>query len=235
MEVAVRRPVESPLLLRVTDVKQYLYCPRIIYHTYVRPAPRRPTHKMVHGREAHVELDRLEQRRKLREYGLQEGKRLFHVRLSSERLGLEGVLDLLIESPRGLYPVEFKYSTSEPGLNHKYQLAAYALLAEEAFDRPIHTGFIYLIPGKRVRAVPITANVRLHLLRTLGAIRRLIREERMPEVPRSLARCRDCEYRRFCGDIDKRGRERIVLLVGGGAPRAAERPFAEGSGDGDRG
>lgn len=186
--------------LRVSDLKQYLYCPRIIYFTYVAPVRRKLTHKMEHGKQEHAELDRLEKRRKLVEYGLDQGERRFHVPLYSERLGLRGELDLLVISPKGHFPVEYKYTSGPAALNHKYQLAAYALLVEESFGVPVRRGFIYLIQGKRLREVEVTPNVREHLRRTLGAIRNLVALERMPALSRSYHRCRDCEYRKYCGD-----------------------------------
>lgn len=217
----------APLTLRAADLKQYLYCPRILYYTYVLPIRHRVTHKMQEGTEAHLDLDRLEKRRKLVEYGLDRGTREFHVRLYSQRLGLEGVLDLLVRSPKGLYPVEFKHTTRDAALHHKYQLAAYALLLEDTFHEPVRAGFLYLIPGRRIRLVEITPNVRLHLHRTLSAMRRLVMREAMPDVPRSRARCWDCEYRTFCGDLDFRGGRERVLLIGGRETAPSERAAAE--------
>ena len=193
---------DTPLLpLRVSDLKQFMYCPRVVYLQYVLPVERKVTHKMEHGHLEHLELNRLERRRKLVEYGLDEGERRFHVPLHSDRLGLTGVLDLLLVTPRGYFPVEFKYSSRDPALNHKYQLTAYAVLVEETFQRPVRTGFLYMAPGKRIHPVDITENMRLHLRRMMGAIRRMVAEERMPARARSRGRCRDCEYRRFCGDV----------------------------------
>lgn len=192
------------LPLRVSDLKQYMYCPRTVYFQYVLPVEHKVTHKMEHGKEEHFELDRLEKRRKLVEYGLEEGERRFHVALHSERLALTGIVDLLLVTPKGYFPVEFKYSSRDPALNHKYQLTAYAMLVEEVYRRPVHTGFLYMSPGKRIFPVDITENMRLHLRRLMGAIRRMVAEERAPPRSRSAARCRDCEYRRFCADVEYR-------------------------------
>ncbi|MDI3281650.1 MAG: CRISPR-associated protein Cas4, partial [Bacillota bacterium] len=96
--------------LTVTDIKQYFYCPRIVYFLHVLPVDRRPTAKMAYGKEEHLRLDALEKRRRLARYGLAEGERRFHVFLHSERWNLAGLLDLLIIAPGGYFPVEFKYS-----------------------------------------------------------------------------------------------------------------------------
>lgn len=188
--------------IRASDVKQFVYCPRIIYYNYVVPVERKTTFKMEYGKEEHVRLDRLEQRRTLKRYRLDEGERRFRLRLSSERLSLEGMLDMLIISPGGYFPVEFKFTESDPGLNHKYQLAAYTLLVEDVFGVPVRTGFLYLVPGKRIYPVDITPNVRRHLFKIMGGIREIVLKGVMPAKNRIPGRCNDCEFRQYCGDID---------------------------------
>lgn len=189
---------------KVTDIKQYIYCPRIIYYTYVLPVERKITFKMEFGKEQHIELDRLERRRKLRSYGFVEGERLFHLKVSSERLGLHGIVDMVIVEKVGnitnYYPVEFKNTTHKPGLNHKYQLTAYAMLLEEYFNKPVREGFIYVIPGKEIYDVSITQNMRDYLKKIISAMHNIVLKERVPEI-RSIKHCRDCEYRNYCADV----------------------------------
>jgi CRISPR-associated exonuclease Cas4 len=187
--------------LTVSDIKQFLYCPRIPFHRYVTRATVSPTAQMAFGKEAHGRTDRLERRRTLAEFALLEGERRFHVPLRSARLGLSGILDMLICAPRELLPVEFKDSASPPGLNHKYQLAAYALLVEEQLGRVVRRGFIHLIPDKIVFEYAITPNMRRHVQRTLVRLREVLRADRLPRPPSNLGKCVDCEYRRFCNDI----------------------------------
>ncbi len=108
------------LSLRVSDLKQYIYCPRILYYYYVMPVPRRVTRKMEYGRLEHVEIKKLEKRRGLKTYGILEGERLFNYPLNSPRLGLHGVIDMIIATYDGhVYPVEFKHSMSREGLHQK--------------------------------------------------------------------------------------------------------------------
>ncbi|HEU4964474.1 MAG TPA: CRISPR-associated protein Cas4 [Bacilli bacterium] len=190
--------------LSVTDLKQYLYCPRIPYFRHVLSLPRPVTYKMQHGTLQHIELDRLEQRRGLRSYGLREGRRLFHVPVTSCRLGLHGTLDLVISYPNknstGYLPVEFKYQEGPIRTNVKYQLAAYAMLLEEVYQTPVRDGVVYQIPTKQIRHVRITDEMRTYVEHSLSAIRHMMQKESFPD-PKSRARCTDCEYRRTCNDI----------------------------------
>lgn len=189
------------LKLRVTDVKQYVYCPRIIYFTYVCPVEKKITRKMEYGKAEHVTLDGLERRRTLRRYRLAEGQRHFHLRLWSERLALEGLLDLCLAAGSEYFPVEFKFSTRSGGLNHKYQLVSYAMLLEETYRRPVRYGLLYLVPRQEVQEVIITPEARKFVTQVLDRIRRIVEREVFPPATPARGRCRDCEYRRFCGDV----------------------------------
>ena len=143
----------------------------------------------------------LEKRRGFRAYGVAQGERRFSVWLRSERLGLSGKLDLLILTPDACYPVDFKDTEGGVRRNHRVQLAAYALLAEEAFGQPVHEGFIYLVPKKVVVAVGLTEADRQDVQASLLAMRRMIAREEMPQPTDVRARCTACEFRNYCADI----------------------------------
>ena len=190
------------LSLRVSDIKQYIYCPRILYYYYVLPVPRRVTRKMEYGKLEHMEIQQLEKRRGLKPYGIMEGKRSFQISLSSARLGVHGVLDMMITSAEGnIYPVDFKHSLLKKDLHQKYQLAAYAMLLEETYQRPVRFGFLYLIPVKTIIPVEITASMREHVKKVISAIHNVVLDERMPAYVRSKRRCTDCEFRNYCADV----------------------------------
>jgi len=194
--------VASPSLeLRVSDLKQYAYCPRIVYYQYVMPVGREPTYKMAHGKEAQVSLEALEKRRTFKAYGLGSGERIFNLWLHSERLGLSGKLDLLIRTEHGYFPVDFKYTEGGVRRNHLLQLAAYALLVEERYRVTVERGFVYLIPLKKVVECEITEALKYEVLENLQQIREMIQREVMPPPTPVRARCQDCEYQNYCADI----------------------------------
>lgn len=193
---------EAPLLqLAVSDIRQHVYCPRIpFFRLGVRLPHRYVTTAMQEGILEHERTEALEMRRSLRAYGLSDGDRLLDVRLSSERLAVSGRLDMLIRRSSEVIPVEFKNTRAGLGLHHKYQLAAYGLLAEEQFGRPVRRAFVYFIPLKRAEEVEITPAVRAYTKRVLNGIRSSIASERMPPGTRQLGRCRVCEFQPYCND-----------------------------------
>lgn len=191
----------APLPLRVHDLKQWAYCPRIVFYGHVMPVDKKATYKMQHGSAAEGAIDRLEKRRKLTEFGLADGRRQFHVWCNSHRLGLSGKLDLLIDSPLGLFPVDFKASDRNVHDNHITQLCGYALLLEDRYQRPVERGFVFLIPNEEIIPVDLTAERKDRTRQLLADIREAIAHEATPNPTEVRARCENCEYRNYCADI----------------------------------
>lgn len=190
----------SPLDLTVTDIRQHTYCPRIPYYQYTMPLERPVTAKMDLGKEAHESTSAKEARRTLKTYGIETGERRFGVNLYSGHLRLRGKIDMVIETAYEAIPVEYKMASSV-GLHHKYQLAAYAMLAEHTFDATVSRTFVYLTPLKKAVEVPITMAMRAHVHKILRELCQNAEGERLPKPTPYRARCTGCEYRRFCGDV----------------------------------
>lgn len=184
----------------VTDIRQHVYCPRIPYYRYTLPLERPVTAKMDLGKEEHENTSLREARRTLKAYGLEEGERRFGVDLYSRHLRLRGRIDMVIFARYEVIPVEYKM-TSGVGLHHKYQLAAYAMLAEHAFSYTVSRTFVYLTPEKRAVEVPVTAAMRERVRGVLAELRETVLSERLPAPTPHRRRCAGCEYRRFCGDV----------------------------------
>ncbi|SJZ90870.1 CRISPR-associated protein Cas4 [Selenihalanaerobacter shriftii] len=189
------------MMIKVTDIKQYVYCKRIIYFTYCMPLNVMKTYKMKFGKEKHDRVERLEKRRTLQRYGLEDGEKRYSVDLNSKRLGIIGKLDMLVVKDNEYIPIELKYSSRDPGLHHKYQLAAYVLLVEEEYKTSLRRGIIHLIPRKDTFEIKITANLRRKTKEIINEIKMIVELERMPEPVKERGKCKDCEYQNFCGDV----------------------------------
>ena len=191
-------PLET---LTVTDIKNWAYCPRVPF--YGRFVQHRPvTFKMDDGHGQHEHVSELEERRSLRAYRLGDGERTFHVHLFSERLGLSGLLDMAIVRAHEVIPVEFKTTTGGVGQNHFLQLTAYGMLAEAQWSKPAERGFVYLVPQKAARQVALSGEMRQTVLGMIQDIRWSLDHESKPPPTSRRGRCADCEYRRYCPDLD---------------------------------
>ncbi len=187
--------------LRVNDLKQFEYCPRIVFYNTVQPLERKATVKMRRGVEVELRVEALERRRGLRKYGLAAGERRSHVWLQSERLRLSGQLDLLITVYDQGFPVDFKHTRGRPHANHRLQLGGYALLVEDVLGLRVNTGFVYLVPLGELVRIPITLELKARCLDRLADIRNMIADEWLPEPTSNRSRCIECEFRNYCGDI----------------------------------
>lgn len=195
------------IVFEVTDLKQWIYCPRVLYYRYCLPEIRPLTDLMRAGISSHSDEVGREERRSLRTYGLTVGARAFDVGLRSSALGLRGRLDLAIAVPDRTAPdaeafvVEYKDSERPAGKHFKLQLAAYALLLEEAWGLSVRRGYIYAIPLRQAEIVSITPALRTQVRQAIAAMQSLVRGERMPPPPVSRQPCVSCEFRRFCNDV----------------------------------
>lgn len=189
------------MLVRVSDLRQYTYCPRIVYYSTCLPDVRPVTYTMAAGQRAHHEESGREQRRSLRAYGLRDGERLFDLHLEDAELGLRGQVDMVVVRADEVIPVEYKHS---PGRLHHgmlLQLAAYGLLLARRFAKPAQRGFFYYILARRSRMIPLDEALFTEALQTANAIRTLAVHEQMPPPPRNRRRCQICEFARFCNDV----------------------------------
>jgi CRISPR-associated exonuclease Cas4 len=189
------------LQLTASDVRQWTYCPRVLYFTYVLPVHKKPTYKMEIGQQHHTALQALEKRRVLRRYGLERAERLFNLRLHSSERGLTGIIDMALRDGNHYHPVEFKHSRRDHFHNHKMQLTAYAVLLEETLGAVVPFGFIHNSWSGRTYQVEFTSELRAELETALQNIRRMVEREHLPDPTPHRAKCVDCEFRNWCADV----------------------------------
>jgi CRISPR-associated exonuclease Cas4 len=190
-----------PVILSVNDLKQFLYCPRILYYHWVMPVRPPSTFLMQRGHRQEDRFEQLEPRRVLNRYGFQEATRHFGLEIADESLGLIGKVDLILESPARVAVVEFKATASRLAENWKLQLCAYGLLAEHRFQRPCPLGFVMLNDSEELIEVQLDEALRREAVYALKRARELVMTRQFPDATQIRARCGQCEYRNFCGDV----------------------------------
>lgn len=187
--------------LRASDLRQYLYCPRVVYFSLVVPVDRVETFKMSAGRHAEREHARLERRRSLGRYGLEHGSRRYDVRVVCARLGVSGIVDEVVHGPEGPVPVEVKFTESGAAFGHKVQLAVYGMALEEESSRAVPVGFLHLVPTKQTLAIVLDEKLRAAASDVTRRIRNMLADHAFPPPADRPAKCDGCELRSFCNDI----------------------------------
>ena len=119
----------------------------------------------------------------------------------SQRYGLTGKPDYLVETPQGLVPVEVKRTSSPPDgrayASHAMQLAAYCLLVEEAHGQVPPHGLIRYADA--TVQIDYTPDLRAELLSTLEQMRRDRGQRAVRRSHEDPGRCRACGVRHACG------------------------------------
>ena len=186
--------------LAVTELKQWVYCQRIVYYHQVMGASHQ-TFKMQEGVRAQEMIESLEMRRTLREYRLEGASRQFGVWLSDEAVGLSGKVDLLLRGATESAVVDFKLTSGDVGENHRMQLAGYALLVEAVLGLRVPVAFLFRIPDNQVFPVEIGETLKDRVRAAVVEIRRMREVEELPSATAVRGRCVECEYANYCGDI----------------------------------
>ncbi|MBS7288764.1 MAG: CRISPR-associated protein Cas4 [Candidatus Freyarchaeota archaeon] len=189
-DASLSRPTSdvAETTISVTDIKHYIYCPRIVYFERVLHSKPKLGSQQQKSKESHAKQEKKEAKRQDAAPYLPEpagAKKHFNVPLYSPTLNLQGTLDLLIENGTELIPIEYKDTASnngKPWTDHKYQLAAYVLLAEEKFGGKARKGYLHYIPEKLTIQVEITQTMKTHVKRILSHIKKIITEEKLPPV-----------------------------------------------------
>jgi len=190
----------------VTDIKHYIYCPRLVYFDKVLHATPVFGSQQEDSKELHEDYVKKELRRKDAIYYSPEfvgAEKLLFTPLSSSGVGLQGNVDCIIKTASGEYvPVDYKNMASDkrrPWMDHKYQLVAYALLVEENFGTVVKRGFVNYIPETLILQLEITPTMKSYVKRVLGHIKRIIKEEELPPIRVAKQKCTGgCGHKQTC-------------------------------------
>ncbi|MCC5857185.1 MAG: CRISPR-associated protein Cas4 [Ectothiorhodospiraceae bacterium] len=179
----------------LSALQHYLYCPRqcALIHVERQWAENRLTAEggVVHGR-----VDTEAQRRR-------DGVRyVTSLPLTSERLGLIGVADLLElddrNASRRITPVEYKRGKPKGHRADEVQLCAQALCLEEMFQVDIPSGALYYDQRRRRTSVAFDDELRALTEHTALAARAMILNCRTPPPHYSTKLCGSCSLAEIC-------------------------------------
>lgn len=196
--------MDRPDYLPISALAEFHYCPRNFYYRVVEGA----TETNQHIVQGWIEAETREAR-KANTNGESHQQR--GVMLSSERLGLIGIVDAL-EECGDLYPVEYKKGELRENPHDQIQLCAQGMLLEDVTGRPVRRGFLYYGESHQRLEVPLTEDLRDLVLHTIEQARALIDAAEIPN-PVNDGRCAGCALQGRCMPA-----EVGFLKQGGAAP-----------------
>jgi CRISPR-associated protein Cas4 len=123
------------------------------------------------------------------------------LRIESKELNLKGIIDQLEVYPSGIVPIELKTGSMPregvwPG--HKVQIAAYALLAEQHFDKEIKECFVHYLDQRERRHIPMNPFLRDEIKERIENVEILLNSRNIPEKVMNQNKCVSCGVKEQC-------------------------------------
>ena len=189
---------DSDLSIPVNLIRQWCFCPRIIYYQELLSIKTSKPLWVSQGEDFHKKIEHIEKRRSFKRYGLSNASRYFNVNLKSHKYKIHGIVDWVLETNESIYIVEYKTNPNPNSLGHKLQVTAYALLAEEFYQKPCKVAF--LTSNKKSYEIQITDYLVEKLQSVIINISDILSNGNKPYSSASDHQCVQCEYYNFCND-----------------------------------
>lgn len=129
-------------------------------------------------------------------------KIISELKLESEELKLIGKIDQLhIYDNNEYIPFELKTGrTPSEGVwpSHRIQIAAYSLLLQEHFKRPIKEGFVVYLDTKEKRHIEINPFMREEVMQIVNDVLALLESKELPDFCNNENKCRKCGLKETC-------------------------------------
>jgi len=184
--------------LRINEIKNYLYCPRISFYTLCLHIDRE-TDLSKGGIRAEQQIKDKMKRRKSALHAVHEGIRQYDVQLVSHRHRMIGRIDEIVETEAGIYLVDYKDTDRDYGY-WQTQMAAYVLAAQETGAQVLGS-YIYTIPTRKYQIVTIEPRDIQRLTQIIAALHNMTTSEICPPPVTQIGKCQSCQYQNFCADV----------------------------------
>lgn len=190
------------MFITVSDVIEYIFCPRFVFFMHCLDIPQREEryYKVLRGRELHESREKVNTsyvRKRLRCI-----RKKVSVYLTSHKYRIKGEVDEVLFLDDGTAaPMDYKYAEYSDAVHrtHKYQLALYGLLIMEHFGVPVNRGFIcYTRSNHHVEEVKFQQKDYYVAIGMVNEILKIIQYGSYTNGTKDKAKCVDCTYRNIC-------------------------------------
>lgn len=202
MSVAVESELEPEEFITVSDVMEYLFCPRFIYfmHCLEIPQHEEKRYKVLKGRELHDAREKVN-RNYIRKK-LQCVRKDVAVYLVSKKNHLKGEVDEVLFLADGTAaPLDYKFAEFKDQVyrTHRYQSALYGLMIADTYGVEVNRGFVcYTRSNHLVKEVKLSNKDFVRATSLINAVLGTIQQGFYPEATKYKVRCVDCTYRNIC-------------------------------------
>ncbi len=128
-------------------------------------------------------------------------KIISELRLDSEALRLKGIIDQVHVYEKEYVPFELKTGRMpQQGVwpSHRIQVAAYSLLLQEKFNKPVKEGFVVYLDSKEKRNIMINPFMRQEVTQIVDEVIAMLESKKLPAACNNENKCRKCGLRDAC-------------------------------------
>ncbi|AKB33704.1 CRISPR-associated RecB family exonuclease Cas4b [Methanosarcina siciliae HI350] len=193
---------DSGTIIRISDVLEYLFCPRFIYYMYCLDIPQHEEKrfKVLKGREVH-ETRKLTNRDYVRKK-LNCIRKESEVFIASKQHHIKGIVDEVLFLEDGTAaPLEYKFAEYKDKIfkTYKFQLVLQALLIRENYNIKVNRAYIcFTRSNSLVKEMGITNSDFKKAEKIIEEIVEIVQKGLYPKTSRSSRKCVDCCYRNIC-------------------------------------
>lgn len=192
----------SSTIITISDVLEYLFCPRFIYFMYCLDIPQHEENrfKVIKGRDVHKKrqmTNREYVRKKLNCISKES-----EVYVVSKDHHIKGIVDevLFLEDDTAA-PLEYKFAEYKDKVfsTYKYQLVLQALLIKENYNIEVEKGYIcYTRSNNMIKELAFKLSDFKKANDIITDIIQIVDKGKYPKATRSKNKCIDCCYRNIC-------------------------------------
>ncbi len=192
----------EPVLINVSDVIEYNFCPRFIYYIYCLKIPQHEEkrYKVIKGRAVHEDKSRINKKYLRKKLGVLDKRE--NVYLSSRGYKIKGIVDeVLFLEDGNAAPLDYKFAEYKERLfkTHRFQSVLYGLMIKEVFDVEVKKGFVcYVRSNNLVKEIIFRSKDFEKGISAIDEILEIIWKGTYPDGRKNLNKCVDCAYRRIC-------------------------------------
>ena len=128
-------------------------------------------------------------------------KIISELKIESDELRLKGRVDQVHVYDKEYIPFELKTGKMpQDGVwpSHRIQIAAYSLLLQEHFKKPVKEGFVYYLDSKQKRQIVINPYMVDEVKQLVDDIIELLKSKNIPDFCSNENKCRKCGLREKC-------------------------------------
>lgn len=200
INLILRKKSLNTYKLPIHLIRQYIFCPRVVYFLEVLNIPKVSPVWVKEGENHHKKQAELFKRRTLSRFHLENALFKSNINLSYEDFNFYGICDGLIISDKNIYPVEIKLHGTKPTKAQKMQLIAYGILAEKIYEKDFNLGFILFEKNAKTIPIEVDEKQKKELIVLVEKIIEMIKKEKLPYSDATEEKCTQCEFENYCND-----------------------------------